>query len=134
MFQRDSEGKLVIPKMPEPSGNAEVNFTYNEHRTYDHLHNNIKIGYPDYTDEDIAHMTRMLMRDDWNHESICVTARDRILCLLKEKEELLETLAFARQHIHFAPDDGSGAIIDLIEVVLSKLTRQPDVPKQESEL
>lgn len=36
------------------------------------------MAYADKSDQEVAGMVRMLMRDDLEHESICVAARDRI--------------------------------------------------------
>lgn len=60
-------------------------------RVFDWLHNkNRKIGMPDVSDEDLAGRVRMLMRNDLDHEMIVCAARDRIMCLVKEKRELAE--------------------------------------------
>lgn len=57
-------------------------------RTYDWLHKDMPISAPHLTDEEVARRVRMLMRDTLTHEAICCMARDRIMCLLKEKEQL----------------------------------------------
>lgn len=60
-------------------------------RVFDWLHNkNRTIGMPHLTDEQMASRVRMLMRSDLDHESVCTSARDRIMCLVKEKSQLAE--------------------------------------------
>jgi hypothetical protein len=49
--------------------------------------------FPDKTDVEIAHMVRMLMRDDIRHEAVITAARDRILKLVDENERLRNLLA-----------------------------------------
>lgn len=48
--------------------------------------------FPDKTDEEIAHMVRMLMRDDLRHEAVVTAARDRILKLVEENTRLRNLL------------------------------------------
>lgn len=48
--------------------------------------------YPDKTDTEIAHMVRMLMRTDLNHEAVVTAARDRILKLVEENTRLRNLL------------------------------------------
>ncbi|QXV73762.1 hypothetical protein [Rhizobium phage RHph_N46] len=62
----------------------------NKGRTYDWLHPNMPISYAHYTDKQMANAVRMLMRHDLMHEGIVVGARDRIMCLVKEKAALIE--------------------------------------------
>ena len=62
---------------------------HNELRTYDwNGHTDKPIGYADKSDEQVAREVRMLMRDQLNHEGVCTMARDRIMCLTKEKATL----------------------------------------------
>lgn len=78
-------------------------------RTYDHNgHTNLPIACPDWDDVEVAGRVRMLMRNDLDHELICTVARDRILCLAKEKERLSQLLLAARYLILAAtgPDGG----------------------------
>ena len=84
--------KLLEAGHREPAGNPEENELYNKDRVYDHLHKNIPIKMPQYSDEDIAHWVRMLLRSDMAFERIVTTARERILCLVREKEELLKEI------------------------------------------
>lgn len=58
-------------------------------RTYDwNGHADKPIGFPDWSDKRMAGEVRMLMRDQLNHEAIVTAARDRIMCLTKEKAAL----------------------------------------------
>lgn len=58
-------------------------------RTYDwNGHTDMEISYPHLTDFQMAGKVRMLMRDDLIHESVVCGARDRIMCLVKEKAAL----------------------------------------------
>lgn len=58
-------------------------------RTYNWNGNeNMPIAFPQWSDEEMAGRVRMLMRDQLNHEVICTAARDRIMCLSKEKRLL----------------------------------------------
>lgn len=69
-------------------------------RTYDHNgHTNLPIACPDWDDIEVAGRVRMLMRNDIDHEFICTVARDRILCLAKEKERLSQLLLAAKHLI-----------------------------------
>lgn len=40
------------------------------------------------TDEEVANKVRMLMRGDLDHEAVCTMARDRIMALSQELQEL----------------------------------------------
>lgn len=64
----------------------------NEGRTYTHNGNTLPLAGAQYSDTTIAHTVRMLMRDDWSHETVVVLARDRILCLIAEKAALKKQL------------------------------------------
>jgi hypothetical protein len=55
-------------------------------------HTNREIGMPDVSDQVLASMVRMLMRNDLDHEMIVCAARDRIMCLVKEKARLIQAL------------------------------------------
>jgi hypothetical protein len=62
-------------------------------------------------DVEVASRVRMLMRDQIDHEAICVTARDRIMWLSQEVERLSEALKAIRQYgsdtlSGRSPDDG----------------------------
>lgn len=70
---------------PGPSPNEKQNRAYNADRTYDHLHDGIPIGMPEYSDMEIGGMIRMMLRSDWYLEAKVCVARDRIYCLVKEK-------------------------------------------------
>lgn len=69
-------------------------------RTFEHngLTRDISLGH--LTDEEMADSVRMLMRGDLDHEIICCAARDRIKCLMYEKERLLELVRAVRGHEH----------------------------------
>jgi hypothetical protein len=47
-----------------------------------------KTCHGDWSHEQVAGNVRMLMRNDLDHESICTTARDRIIWLARRVEEL----------------------------------------------
>tara|TARA_B100001146_G_C15773820_1_gene261204 strand:- start:169 stop:495 length:327 start_codon:yes stop_codon:yes gene_type:complete len=64
----------------------------NEGRVYTHNGHTHTISGTQYSDEQIAHTIRMLMRDDWHLEAKVLMARDRILCLIAEKEALKQEL------------------------------------------
>jgi hypothetical protein len=78
-------------------------------RTYDHNgHKNLPIACPQWDDVEVAGRVRMLMRNDLDHEMICTVARDRILCLAKEKARYAQLL-YAAKHLVLAatgPDGG----------------------------
>lgn len=60
-------------------------------RTYDWNGNtNLPISGPQYSDNEIAGMVRMLSRNDMDHEAILCAARDRIMALVKEKQTLAD--------------------------------------------
>lgn len=61
-------------------------------RTYTWNGQTHPIGKPHLTDVEMAGEVRMLMRDQLNHEAICTAARDRIMCLVAEKEALKERI------------------------------------------
>ena len=42
--------------------------------------------YADKTDIEVAHMVRMLMRNELAHEAVCCAARDRIMYLSQQNE------------------------------------------------
>lgn len=46
------------------------------------------ISASNMSDKEVAGAVRMLLRDQLNHEAVCVMARDRILCLAEEKQRL----------------------------------------------
>lgn len=46
-----------------------------------------------FTDVHVASMVRMLMRDQLDHEAICIMARDRIMALAQERDRLRAELA-----------------------------------------
>ncbi len=59
-------------------------------RTYDwNGHTNLPISYPDLSDFHMAGKVRMLMRSDLDHEGVVCGARDRIMCLSKERANLV---------------------------------------------
>ncbi len=49
------------------------------------------------SDIEVAGMVRMLMRDDLNHEFVCVAGRDRIMYLSQQLEKAKEKLEIVRQ-------------------------------------
>src|SRR5690348_12674425 len=51
------------------------------------------------SDIEIAGRARMLMRDDIDHENVCVAARDRICRLAVTNAELVEALNIALGHL-----------------------------------
>ena len=53
----------------------------------------MRMPYGHLTHEQMAGMVRMLMRDTLNHEAIVVAARDRIIYLAREVEDLKEVLS-----------------------------------------
>lgn len=57
-------------------------------RTYDWHGHTHEIGLPNLTDKAMASAIRMLSRSDRDHEHIVRSARDRIMCLVKEKAQL----------------------------------------------
>lgn len=60
-------------------------------RTYDWNNNtDIPIGMSHLEDAEMAGEVRMLMRNQLNHEHICTSARDRIMCLMKERDTLAD--------------------------------------------
>ncbi len=80
-------------------------------RTYDHNgHTNLPIACPDWDDVEVAGRVRMLMRNDLEHELICTVARDRILCLAKEKEQLRQLLLAAKHLILASRGPGNSVI------------------------
>ena len=63
-------------------------------RTYDWNHNmNMPIGMAHLEDAEMAGRVRMLMRDQLNHEAVCTAARDRIMCLMGERDAARVLLA-----------------------------------------
>lgn len=67
-------------------------------RTYDWNGNkNMPITRPDIDDALVAGKVRMLMRSDFDHEPIVCMARDRIMCLSKEKEKLEKEVAALKE-------------------------------------
>lgn len=81
-------------------------------RTYDHLgHKNLPIACPQWDDVEVAIRVRMLMRNDLHHEMICTAARDRILCLAKEKARFAQLL-FAAKHLILAATGPVGGPTD----------------------
>ncbi len=63
-------------------------------RTYDwNGHTDLPISYAHFTDEQMAGAVRMLMRGDLSHEGVVCGARDRIMCLVKEKAALEARIA-----------------------------------------
>lgn len=78
-------------------------------RTYDwNGHTNLPISYPDLSDFHMAGKVRMLMRSDLDHEGVVCGARDRIMCLSKEKAyltaeaERLRALLSESQDMHLS--------------------------------
>ncbi len=65
----------------------------NTGRTFQHMGNTRTLEPLRYSDRCVAHTVRMLMRDDWMHETKVNMARDRILCLVEEKEALQARIA-----------------------------------------
>lgn len=51
------------------------------------------------SDEAVATQVRMLMRDQLNHEAVCQTARDRIMCLTEEKAALADACEYALSYM-----------------------------------
>jgi hypothetical protein len=64
-------------------------------RTYTWNGHTHQIAYPQFSDETMAGVVRMLMRGDLNHESIVCAARDRIMCLVAENDALSTQLTTA---------------------------------------
>lgn len=58
-------------------------------RTYDWVGQTHEISCPNLSDKEVASRVRMLSRNDLDHEHVCLMARDRIMALSKEKEELI---------------------------------------------
>ena len=73
-------------------------------RTYDWIRSDIPISRPDLSDTAVASSVRMLMRDQLDHEAVCVMARDRIMALVKEKAAL-EAEISALRAIMVEPND-----------------------------
>lgn len=89
-----------------------------EERTYDwNGHKDMLIRYPDWSDKEMASQIRMLMRSDLFHEAVVCAARDRIMCLSKEKEQLEQQLKNVRECLdynkHYDPE-----MIEQIRVIL----------------
>lgn len=63
-------------------------------------------AYPWVTDEEMAGMVRMLMRDDLHHEAVVCAARDRILHLSQTRQRLV---LFAQMVGSCAPADEAAA-------------------------
>lgn len=61
-------------------------------RTFEHNGHTRDISLPHLTDKEMADSVRMLMRGDLDHEMVCCGARDRIMCLMHEKAQLLALL------------------------------------------
>lgn len=61
-------------------------------KTYTWLGQVHPISGPQYSDIEVAGLVRMLMRDQLNHEMVCVLARDRIVHLSERVAELEEKL------------------------------------------
>ena len=57
-------------------------------RTYTKNGTEYPVLHPELTDEEVAGQVRMLTRRQLDHEAVCTTARDRILCLTEEKATL----------------------------------------------
>lgn len=57
-------------------------------RTYDWNGWTHEISGPELSDREVARRVRMLTRSDLDHEFVCCLARDRIMALVKENEEL----------------------------------------------
>jgi hypothetical protein len=61
-------------------------------KPFEFLGNNREADMPWLSDEEVAGLVRMLMRDQFNHEQICCVARDRILHLTQDRARLLTAL------------------------------------------
>lgn len=73
-----------VPHMPDPA----------ERQRYAERHGDrSQIGWKELSDVQVASRGRMLMRDDWTHEAVCTAVRDRICCLVIEKQALIAALA-----------------------------------------
>ena len=69
-------------------------------------------------DVEIASRVRMLMREDIDHEMVCVMARDRILSLSKQCADLLEACKAAKKFLE--PDlvePGRAVFWNLVEAI-----------------
>ena len=71
-------------------------------RTYDWMHKDIPISMSHLSDKQMASEIRMLSRNDLCHEPIIQGARDRIMCLVKEKDKLEKEKARLRSKSRLA--------------------------------
>ena len=105
----------------------------NTDRTYDwNGHKGLPISFSHLTDEQMAGTVRMLMRHDLGHEGIVCGARDRIMCLMKEKAELEARVAdLIAERDNLATivangiDEVAGAALDDAEETIERLTKDP---------
>lgn len=85
----DALAKLGIRPMAESIyGNDGDATEANTGRTFLHMTHTRTLSGMQYSDACIAHTVRMVGRSDWHLEAKVCMARDRILCLLEEKETL----------------------------------------------
>lgn len=68
-----------------------------ERRTYTWLGKTHEIAAAHMSDIEVAGEVRMLMRDQLDHEAVCCTARDRIVCLHEEKQALISAIRSLRE-------------------------------------
>ena len=72
------------------------------------------------TDTQVASAVRMLLRDQLNHEAVCLVARDRIVSLATERDQLkarLEAAEREQQRVHELANrllDANNGLIDTI--------------------
>lgn len=73
----------------------------------------------DWTDEQVASAVRMLMRDQLDHEVICVLARDRIRSLASERDHFRKALDEIRvEAMASGTDSGNSKIQRMAEAAL----------------
>lgn len=80
-------------------------------RTYDWNGQTHPISGSELDDREVARRVRMLMRRDLDHELVCVLARDRIMALVKENEQLRKQLSEPA-----TSSDSENSVMELTEV------------------
>lgn len=107
----DAVARENRPHMPDPA----------EQQAYAEQHGDrSKVGWKELSDVQIASRVRMLMRDDWTHEAVCTATRDRICCLVLEKQALVEALEEARAALHHHYVDWDGEPEDAVPLQLAR--------------
>lgn len=98
-------------------------------RTYDwNGRAGVPISFPHLTDQQMAGTVRMLMRHDLGHEGIVCGARDRIMCLVKEKAALEARVAELEAWTPAPAPHVVGGLWDQLIVLSGYYITQPPTP------